>query len=284
MAAWSLFFRSISPNAVFYLGFLVMSGYVYQRSVKDFLALVSFMEQLLSPLNSLSSSVQSIQNAFVNTERLTKTLEVQPTICDLAGAVRLENCVGHIEFHSVQSGALKGITFQCKENTVTAVLGISISEKRGLWDLLFRFRDPTAGQILIDSRNAQDYEVASLRRYIGVLHKTCELRDRTIMQNIKYGLSNPDSISDDTVFDICRDVNIHCTILKFPGGYGCQVSQKGSLDAEEARRVVLVRLLLQGLKILVLNQALLALEGESEEELQEVFKVVSSRRTIVLFE
>src|SRR6202035_4708458 len=74
LAASSLFFRSVPPNAVFYLGFLVMSVCVvrqikiHQRKGTDLLSLLTFMEQLLSALNSMSSSLLRMQNAFVNTE------------------------------------------------------------------------------------------------------------------------------------------------------------------------------------------------------------------------
>ena len=256
-----------------------------RRSVKDFLTLLTFMEQLLAPLNSLSSSLQAMQNAFVNTERVKKTQEVQPLICDQANAVRLKGCDGLIEFDSVQCRTLKGMTFRCELNTVTAILGISTSERLVFWHLLFRLIDPTAGRIFIDRRNVRDYEIATLRRHVGMVHQSCELRDGTIMQNIKYGLTNPDSIPEKKIFGICQKVNIHHRILKLPGDYCCPVGRNGhSLDVEVTRRLDLARLLLQNPEIIVFDQALLPLEGEPEVEFQRVLKDISDMRTIVLLE
>jgi ABC-type multidrug transport system fused ATPase/permease subunit len=213
------------------------------------------------------------------------TQKMQPIIGDLAGAVELIDCLGFIEFDSVQSGTLNSLTFHCEENTVTAILGLSISEKITLWQLLFRLIDPSDGRILIDGRNVQGYMIKSLRRHIAIIHQSCELRDGTIRQNIKYGLSNPDSITDSMLEHVCRRVNIHSTIMKLPGGYSYQASRREtSLDGEKIRRLALVMLLLQTPKIICIDQRLLQLEEESEEQLQEVIKAVSHLRTIIVVE
>jgi ABC-type transport system involved in Fe-S cluster assembly fused permease/ATPase subunit len=91
-------------------------------------------------------------------------------ICDQANAVRLKSCDGLIEFDSVQYRTLKGMTFRCELNTVTTILGISTSERLVFWHLLFRLIDPTAGRIFIDRRNVRDYEIATLRRHVGMVH------------------------------------------------------------------------------------------------------------------
>jgi ABC-type multidrug transport system fused ATPase/permease subunit len=105
------------------------------------------------------------------------------------------------------------------------------------------------------------------------------------MQNIKYGLSNPDNITDNVLDRVCKDVNIHSTIMKLLGGYSCQVGRReSSLDGEKTRRLALARLLLQNSKIIVLDQGLLLLEGESKEQLQEVIRAGSHRRTIIVLE
>jgi ABC-type multidrug transport system fused ATPase/permease subunit len=241
MAASSLFFRNIPPNAGFYLGFLVMSGCVvwqvriHERTGTDLLSLFTFMEQLLTALSSLSSSLQRMQNAFVNAERLMNTQKVQPIIGDLVGAVELTDCLGLIEFDPVQSGTLNSLTFHCEENTVTAILGLSMSEKITLWQLLFRLIDPSDGRILIDGRNVQGYMIESLRRHIAIIHQSCELRDGSIRQNIKYGLSNPDSITDSMLEHVCRRVNIHSTIMKLPGEYSYQMSRRETKLGEKIR-------------------------------------------------
>jgi ABC-type multidrug transport system fused ATPase/permease subunit len=226
-----------------------------------------------------------MQNAFVNTERLMNTQELQPMIGNQAGAVELTGCLGRIEFDLVRSGTLHYVTFRCEGNTVIVILGLSTSERLIFWQLLFRLIDPTAGRILIDGRNVQNYTTESFRRFVAVVHQRCELGDGSIEQYIKYGLSNPDSITNDMLERLCKEVNIHSTIMKFPGGYCCQAGRREiSFNGEKTRRLALARSLIQNRKIIVIDKMLLPLDGESEEQLQGVMKAISRLRTIIVVE
>jgi ABC-type multidrug transport system fused ATPase/permease subunit len=286
----ALIFQSTPPNAVFLAGFSVMSAFAVwqitneQRTTQHFIILFTFMKQLQETLNLLGASVQDFLNGVVETERTLGVLMEESKIRNPTDAREIIEAAD-MEFESVKAGSLKSLTFRCEEETITAILGLPDRDRPTLGHLLIRITESQNGIIRIGGVDVREYSIGLLRRKIGFIPRKCKLLGETIMQSLKYGLRNSESIEDETVFAACREVNIHDAIMKIVGDYNAPLCHKGrSLSGKERRRLALARLLLQDPRILVIDGAIAAIEGETDADLREVLRVAFNRRTVLVME
>jgi len=248
--------------------------------VQRFIILFSFMTQLQGILNSLGASVQVFLDGFAETERTLRVLKEESKIRKSTDARKFIEAAD-IEFESVKFGPLKSLTFKCEEETITAILGLHDSERPTLGHLLIRIIESQNGIIRIGGVDIREYSICLLRRKIGFIPRKCKLLGETIMQSFKYGLQNTESIEDDTVFAACREVNIYDTIMKITGNYNAPLR---SLSGKERRRLALARLILQDPRILVVDGAIAAIEGETDADLRKVLSAAFNRRTVLVVE
>lgn len=120
--------------------------------------------------------------------------------------------------------ALKGISFSVPAGATVALVGPSGSGKSTILRLLFRFYDPTSGNIYIDGQNIRELQQNSLRKNIGVVPQDTVLFNDTIEYNVRYG--DVDA-SHDTVVNAAKAAQIHESIMNFPDGYETRVGERG---------------------------------------------------------
>ncbi|KAH8787520.1 P-loop containing nucleoside triphosphate hydrolase protein [Hyaloscypha sp. PMI_1271] len=278
-------FRSTLANTVFFAGSSVMSAFTVwqitnkQRATQHFVILLALMRQLQETLDLLGASVQKFVEGVVETERTLGVLKDKPKIRNPTDAREIIEAAD-IEFESVKAGSLKSLTFRCKEGTITAILGLPDHERPILGHLLFRITESQNGIIRIGGIDIREYSIGLLQRKIGFIPRKCKLLGGTIMQSLKYGLRNSESIKDERVFAACREVNIYDTIMKTVG-YSAPLKEN-SLSGKVKRRLALARLHLQDPRILVIDGAIAAIEGETDEDLQNMLRVAFNQRTVLV--
>ncbi|KAL8865712.1 MAG: hypothetical protein Q9174_006740, partial [Haloplaca sp. 1 TL-2023] len=288
----SLNIMNVSQNLVFMLGLLVtcfIAAYQVttgQRKVGKFVALLTYMAQLQGPLNFFGTFYRSIQSAMINAERLLELFKEKPTVVDEPDAQILPSCQGEIRFNDVQFAydarkpALNGIDFCCAPGTTTALVGESGGGKSTVFRLLFRFYNLTGGSIQLDSHDVKDITIDSLRRHIGVVPQDTVLFNESLMYNLKY--ANP-SATDEEVYAACRAASIHEKILDFPDGYNARVGERGlKLSGGEKQRVAIARTIIKDPRIILLDEATAALDGETEQHIQEALEKLSQGRTTLV--
>src|SRR5436190_13525605 len=190
---FSLTLMNTCQNTVFMLGLLItcfIAAYQVstgERSVGQFVTLLTYMAQLQGPLNFFGTFYRSIQSALINSERMLELFREQPTVVDSSSATELPWCKGDISFDRVEFAydarkpALNGLTFHCRPGTTTALVGESGGGKSTVFRLLFRFYNADFGSIRVDGRRVDGITIDSLRRHIGVVPQDTVLFNETLM-------------------------------------------------------------------------------------------------------
>jgi ABC-type transport system involved in Fe-S cluster assembly fused permease/ATPase subunit len=271
-------YMNMCQSVVFMCGLLVAlltCGYQVSRgdrSVGDFVLLVTYLNQLQGPLNFFGTFYRTVQAAMISGERLLELFKIQPTVVDKPGVQPLRECTGHIKWNNVgfsydnRRTALHGLSFECKPGTTTAFVGESGGGKSTVFRLMFRYYNCREGSTEIDGHDVKDLTIDSVRRFIGVVPQDTILFNETLMYNLKY--ANP-SATDADVFEACRAAAIHDRIMSFPDGYLTKVGERGlRLSGGEKQRVAIARTILKNPKIIMLDEATSALDGETEQKIQ----------------
>ncbi|HAT14828.1 MAG TPA: LuxR family transcriptional regulator, partial [Microcoleaceae bacterium UBA11344] len=161
-----------------------------------------------------------------------------------------------------------------------ALVGASGAGKTTLVNLLPRFYDPQAGQILIDGIDIQDVTLNTLRRQIGIVPQETILFSGTIAQNIAFGQSYYE-LKD--VREAAEIANAHQFISGFPDGYQTWVGERGvNLSGGQKQRIAIARAVLLNPRILILDEATSALDSESEALVQEALERLMRDRTVFI--
>jgi len=256
-------------------------------SVGDIAAFVGYVGLLYGPLLRLSQALQTVQTARAAIDRIFETLDTIPDVQEKENAITLSEIVGEVEFRDVYFGyspdelVLKGVSFKAKPGTVTAVVGPSGGGKTTLVNLIPRFYDPLAGQVLIDGIDLRDVKINSLRQQIGIVLQETFLFSGTLRENIKYGR---DEATDDQVVAAAQAANAHDFITELKYGYDTDVGERGiRLSGGQKQRIAIARAILRDPKVLILDEATSLLDSESEAQIQAALeKLMKGRTTFVI--
>ncbi len=188
----------------------------------------------------------------------------------------------NVSFHypSAERAALHDVSFEIRKGQTIALVGPSGAGKSTLADLLPRFYDPTAGQVLLDGFDLRDLSLKNLRSMMAVVSQEAILFNDTVFNNIDFG-------SEATAAEVeaaARVANAHEFIVKMPGGYAANIGDRGTkLSGGQRQRLTIARAILKNPPILILDEATSALDSESERLVQEALsRLMSGRTTVVI--
>jgi ATP-binding cassette subfamily B protein len=170
------------------------------------------------------------------------------------------------------------VSFTVPAGTTLGVVGATGSGKTALMDLIPRFYDPQEGHIFIDGVQVRDLPLADLRREIGFVQQESVLFSDTIAANIGYG--SPDTESIQWAARTAQMVN---TIAGFPGGYETMLGERGiNLSGGQKQRTSLARALARKPSIMLLDDALSAVDTHTEAEILRQLGSALEQRTAVI--
>ncbi|KEY81370.1 ABC multidrug transporter Mdr4 [Aspergillus fumigatus] len=176
---------------------------------------------------------------------------------------------------------LQGVTFNIPPKKHTAIVGPSGGGKSTVVALLERFYDPDSGDVLIGDKNFRDINVRYLRGNIGYVQQEPSLLDRTILENIAYGLVCVTEIVD-LVKEAAANANALGFIEALPYGFATNVGTAGNqLSGGQKQRIALARALVREPCLLILDEATAALDSTSEQLIQAALNRVSERVTTI---
>ncbi len=195
---------------------------------------------------------------------------------------------------------LRHVSFTVPAGATLGVVGATGSGKSALLDLIPRVYDPQEGEILIDGIPIREIPLAELRQTIGVVPQESLLFSDTISANLAYGLVNPlDAQRDGTPHTVgetdeeehdaaatqwaARVAQLDTTIVEFPGGYGTMLGERGiNLSGGQKQRAALARALARRPGIVLLDDALSAVDTHTEAEILRGLRDVLTGRTSVI--
>jgi subfamily B ATP-binding cassette protein MsbA len=251
---------------------------------QQFFIFLFAMLQLMNPLKSLSNVNATLQEGLAAAVRIFRLLDTKPTVASLPNARLASGVREGIEFRNVSfrygSGAdvLHDISFRMRAGEVVALVGPSGAGKSTLVDLVARFYDPTEGGIRLDGVDLTEYEVASLRRMMGVVTQESILFNDTVWNNIAYGVPDAD---EESVRRAARAANAERFILDMPEGYQTKIGDRGVLlSGGERQRLAIARAIFKNPSLLLLDEATSSLDSESELLVQEALEALFQGRTV----
>ncbi|MCG3160895.1 MAG: putative multidrug export ATP-binding/permease protein [Acidobacteria bacterium] len=255
-------------------------------SAGDILVFISYLHSLYQPLNSITTTASTVQNAAANANRVTEVLDTEVLVKDapdardigLRGDVRYEN----VSFsYEAAAPTLRNVSFEAKAGEVVAFVGPSGAGKTTMANLLARFHDPSSGRVTIDGVDIRDIRLRSLREQIAMVLQEPFLFPVTIAENIAFG--KPDA-SREEIIKAAKAANAHDFIARLPGGYDAVIGERGAtLSGGEKQRLSIARAFLKDAPILILDEPTSALDAGAEHLLLGALdRLMKDRTTFII--
>ena len=274
-------FLGISAAAVLmvYGGSLVLSG---DLEASAFVAYLSIFTQITRPLRSFTDSFANINQGIAAGERVLALLDEKSKITNAPDAVRMTGLHDEIEFRDVRFSydnkeVICGVNFKIRKGETVALVGPSGGGKSTLSDLIPRFYDIQGGAILIDGVDIRQYDIESLREYMGVVSQETILFNDTIANNLRLGKQDA---TDEEIRQAAVVATAHNFIMETEHGYQTNIGDRGmKLSGGQRQRLSIARAVLKNPEILILDEATSALDTESEKLVQEALNALLKGRT-----
>ena len=176
--------------------------------------------------------------------------------------------------------ALRDISFTINPGESLAIIGTTGSGKSTVSNLVSRLYDVRDGEILIDDIPIAHYNLNSLRSQIGYVPQDVFLFSDTIFNNIGFGIKNPDEAK---VVQAAKDADVYENIVRFPQGFNTRVGERGiTLSGGQKQRVSIARAIVREPKILMLDDALSAVDTKTENNILNSMKRIMEGRTTII--
>lgn len=288
-----LSFGSIAVNGILILIVVGPAIWLWTRGAVT-VGEVAAVSALTIRLNGMSSwilwvTIRLFENIGVIREGL-NSIAAPHEVCDSADAQDLEvrgagiQCCALRHTYGTAGAGLLGLDLTIAPGECVGLVGPSGAGKSTLINLMLRYRDPEAGEILIDGQPIQGVTQSSLRAAIGVVTQDTSLIHRSVRANIKYG--NP-SATEAEMIAAAKRAEAHDFILNLRDaqgrrGYDAHVGERGvTLSGGQRQRIAMARAVLKDAPILVLDEATSALDSAVEAEIQKTLLGVMRGKTVI---
>jgi ATP-binding cassette subfamily B protein len=241
--------------------------------------IIGKLEQVVSFINKLAMDAPKLRDFF-------EVLDTNPLIRDSANAIDPGRLTGKIAFENVSFSydgkriAIDKLSFIIQPGQTIALVGASGAGKTTALSLLYRAFDPQTGVITVDDQDIRHYQLAALRRNIGVVFQEPLLFNRSIAENLRIG--SPQA-TDAQLLEACARAQALDFIERQPHGLDTNIGERGrALSGGERQRLSIARVILKDPPILILDEATSALDGTTELKLMEALEEVTRNRTTLV--
>jgi subfamily B ATP-binding cassette protein MsbA len=249
---------------------------------ESFITYIVFFTQIINPAKSLSTAFYNAQRGSAAIQRIEEILQAPVTVTDPPDAKAIPGFNHSIEFRNVSFAyddkvILKNINLTIEKGKTIALVGSSGAGKSSLADLVPRFHDVSAGELLIDGVNIKNYSLHSIRALMGIVTQEPILFNDTIANNIALGVDN---VSEKDIEHAAVVANALHFIKQKEEGFDSNVGDRGSkLSGGERQRLTIARAVLKNPPILILDEATSSLDTESERLVQDAINNMMQNRT-----
>ncbi len=268
-----------------YGGYLTITGEI---TLGQFEAFNLYVAMLVWPMLAAGECMTTISQGLASVKRIMAIMGERPEIVDGPEARDIGVLGGEIDLNGLTfaypghegTNALNQISVHVKQGETLAVLGRTGSGKTTLANLLLRLYDAKSDMIRIDGRPLHEIPLASLRRDIAYVPQDSFLFSDTLARNIAFGVTGK---SLEEIQQAAKNACIHDNIMDFPEGYETMVGERGvTLSGGQKQRSAIARALLKEAPVLILDDALSAVDTDTEEQILHNLRENRAGRTTII--
>ena len=283
-ASFIIFCLFGSIVAVIWYGVLMINS--NELSIGELFTFILYSVFIGASVGGMADIYAKLQKAIGATEHLMDILDEEKE--DINSTYDAEAVRGQIQFKDLSFAypnradvqVLKNLNFTVKQGQNIALVGPSGAGKTTLTSILFGFYKIEEGQITIDNKNIEDYDLHFLRKQIAIVPQDVLLFGGTIKENIAYGKLDA---NDEEIEEAAQKANALNFINDFPEKMDTLVGERGiQLSGGQRQRIAIARALLKNPSILILDEATSALDSESEKLVQEAMDILMKGRTSIV--
>ena len=268
-----------------YGAFRVIDG---EMELTTLLIILMMGVEIFRPMRDLRTVLHQGMVGLSAAQGVYKILDAHPVVLEEHSGNSTTRLEPSIDFDSVSFSYPEHshivhdcLNFKINKGERVGIVGSSGCGKSSIVKLLLRFHDPVQGSITIGENNLKNISLDQLRREISVVHQDTFLFHGTIEENIRMGRQEASELE---VTDAAKDANIHEFVTTLPDGYKTIIGEKGiKLSGGQRQRIAIARALLKNTPILILDEALSAVDAENEYIIQQALdRLMKDRTTLIL--
>jgi ATP-binding cassette subfamily B protein len=262
-------------------------------SIGDLVFLSGSFRQLRSLLDGILTRFTAVSQGAIYLKDFFDFFEIQPSIVPSANALPFPNPVKQgfvfeqvgFRYANAENWAIRGVSFTLQAGEKLALVGENGAGKTTLVKLLARLYDPTEGRILLDGHDLRDYNLAELRKNIGVIFQDYIRYQMTVSQNIAVG-NIDEKENRELIVQAAKKSLADRLVQKLAGRYeqalGKRFNQGVELSGGEWQKIALARAYMKEAQLLILDEPTSALDARAEFEVFQRFAELTQGKTAVL--
>lgn len=274
-----------ATGVILILGLFGVSGLHHYVAAGMIYAFVTYLDNLFNPMTSMMDNLSDFQDGVVSGSRVMKLLADETTAPAQQVVANRDITAGKIEFKHVNfsydgvTPILDDISFVAQPGQTVALVGETGSGKSSIINVLMRFYEFQSGEVLLDDQNIREFDVATLRRNMGLVLQEPFLFYGTVASNIRMFDA---SITDRQVRAAAQFVNADDMIEQLPRGYDSRVIERGNGYSSGQRQLIsFARTVVTNPKILILDEATANIDTQTEEAIQASLAKLQAGRTTI---
>ena len=264
-------------------GRMVLQGKI---SLGDFVAFNGFLTMIMNPILSIGRIITIFQRGMASYKRLDSIFKEKPDIidgqamlnCQLKGSIEFKNL--NFSYKEDRENTIKNFSFKIPSGSIIGIIGETGSGKSTLMNLLLKLYNVESGKILIDGRDINDYSLKALREGFGYVPQDGVLFSASIKDNIRFF---KDKYSDMEVEAAAVNSCIYDSIANLPDGFDTILGERGvNLSGGQKQRISIARALVKDPPVLILDDALSAVDTITESKIINNLKKVRKNKTTII--
>ena len=282
--AITLFIESVVCVILGYGGYLVFAGSFNAGELMEF---IGYFNAIIWPVMAISELIGMKSRGQASLRRISELLSASQDVKDRDGAKPLGNARGEIEFKNLtfaypdsEIPSLKNVSFKIEAGENVGIVGRTGSGKTTVADLLLRTYNVPDGTVFIDGNDVNDVTIESVRKNAAYVPQDNFLFSDTIENNIAFA---SDEVSFDAVVRSAKLADVNGNIAEFRDGYKTVLGERGvTVSGGQTQRISIARAMLKNAPVLILDDAVSAVDTETEKKILENLRLTRKGKTTIL--
>lgn len=273
-------------NNLVYAGVILIGAFSAisgNLSVGQLTCFLSYATQYTKPFNEITGVLTELQNAFACAARIFELIEEPAEVAEIENAVVLSDAKGEVGIRNVDFSYVEGkeliknLNVKVKKGQKVAIVGPTGCGKTTLINLLMRFYDVNAGEILIDGHDIRTLTRKSLRDSFGMVLQETWIKNGTIRENIIMG---KEDATEEEIIKAAKEAHSYEFIKRMPQGFDTVISEENSgLSQGQKQLLCITRIMLSMPPMLILDEATSSIDTRTEMKIQNAFTKIMEGRT-----